>query len=510
MGRTAAFPLARPTEWRLELENGEVLEDRAEEALVVSPPAGLHRLITGEESCLLIVAPDRAPGVVDALGRERGWGFTAALYGLRSGRNLGVGDYKDLAVATAELASLGADFVGINPLHARGAAADAISPYSPFCRTAFEPSHIAADMLPWCQTSAEMRRILQDSTAQLKAARSGDLADYATCKRIGQKVLRALFAGFTSGQSRAYGDFAAWRRGRGCALESFALFEAISLRHGADWRTWPRPLRRVGSAETAAFAMEHAAEVSFHAWLQWLAEGQIAAAQTAAKSAGMALGLYLDIAVGVRPGGADTWAAPDCFAEGVSLGAPPDALGPEGQDWGLAPFRPGGLRAAGYRPFIEMLRTAMAHAGMVRIDHAIGLQQSFWVPGCGAPGGYVGYPLEPLLALIRLESQRSGCIVVGEDLGSVPAGLRDRLAASGLLGCAVMQFEKRGKQVPPTDVPIAWRRWPVSGPMTRRPCAVGGPAGTSTSVTSSPRAIRRQVRPIRQGATSNVVNWPGC
>ena len=156
----------------------------------------------------------------------------------------------------------------------------------------------------------------------------------------------------------------------------------------------------------------------------------------------MAFGLYLDLAVGVRPGGADVWSAPDCFARGVSLGAPPDAFSPAGQTWNLAPFNPAGLRAAAYRSFVRMLRAAMAHAGIVRIDHVLGLSRCFWVPESGAPGGYVGYPLEALLALVRIEAARAGCIVVGEDLGSVPPGLRPRLAEAGLQGMAVLPFEK--------------------------------------------------------------------
>ena len=148
------------------------------------------------------------------------------------------------------------------------------------------------------------------------------------------------------------------------------------------------------------------------------------------------------MAVGVRPGGAEVWSAPTCFARSVSLGAPPDAFSPDGQTWNLAPFNPRGLRAAAYRPFVRMLRAAMADAGIIRIDHVLGLWRSFWVPESGPPGGYVGHPFETLLALVRIEAVRAGCIVVGEDLGSVPADLRPRLAESGLLGSAVMHFEK--------------------------------------------------------------------
>jgi 4-alpha-glucanotransferase len=443
-GTTARIPIATAAEWHLELEDGGSDSGRAEGAIELTPPAGLHRLHIGEEVCLVIAAPAEAPGIEDVLGRPRAWGVTAALYGLRSVRNLGIGDYADLANTARQLAGLGADFLGINPLHARGAACSGISPYTPSCRTAFEPRHIAVDAVLGFRQCDVAQALLRDNAARLATARNSDLVDYATSDAIGGDVLRGLFADFERSAGPVVDAFKTWRNGPGRALEWYALFEAISLRHGEDWHRWPAPLQQFGSPAVLSFAATNGKEVRYHAWLQWLAQRQLATAQQAAKNAGMSLGLYLDIAVGVRPGGADTWSAPACFAEGVSLGAPPDAFNPAGQNWALAPFNPVGLRAAAYRPFIEMLRAAMSHAGLLRIDHILGLRRSFWVPEGDIPGGYVTYPLEPLLALIRLEARRSGCVVVGEDLGSVPPGLRDRLAEAGLLGCAVMQFEKDG------------------------------------------------------------------
>lgn len=427
--------------WRLELEDGSLHEGRADAEIVVTPPPGLHHLFAGDERCLVIAAPPRAPTVPELLGRPRAWGVTAALYGLRSERNLGVGDYADLATAAEQVGRLGADFLGVNPLHARGAACRGISPYTPSCRTAFEPHHIAVDRVLGFAACEVAQALLRDNAARLATARSGALADYATATAIGEDVLRALFADFERSAGPATDSFARWRAGQGQAIEWFAHFEAISLRHGPDWRRWPEPLRRFGSSAVLAFGAANNREVRYHAWLQWLADRQLAAAQQSARGAGMALGLYLDVAVGVHPGGADTWSAPACFAEDAALGAPPDTFNPAGQNWALAPFSPAGLRRAGYRPFVDMLRTAMRHAGMIRIDHILGVRRSFWVPDDGAPGGYVANPEDALLALIRLEAWRAGCIVVGEDLGSVPPGLRDCLADSGLYGCAVMQFE---------------------------------------------------------------------
>ena len=440
-GTDARIPLQSIADWQLELEAGDTHEGRDEREIVLALPAGLHRLTVGDELCLVIAAPERAPAVDDVAGRGKAWGLSAALYGLRSTRNLGIGDYRDLAVAAEQVARLGADFIGINPVHARGAARDGFSPYSPTCRTALEPGHIAPDAVPGFGRCAEVRRLLKASAADLEAEKVGDLLDDEAQERRQREILEALFRTTIEADEPAAADLAAWRQGPGHALEWFAVFEAVAGVHGPDWRAWPGRLRAAGSPEVRRFASEHAKTVRYHAWLQRLAARQLAGAQAAARGAGMVFGLYLDLAAGVRPGGADTWVAPTCFADGVSLGAPPDAFSPDGQTWNLAPFHPAGLRAAGYEPFVRMLRAAMAHAGIVRIDHVLGLDRGFWVPACGEPGGYVRYPLEPLLGLIRIEAARAGCIVVGEDLGSVPRGLRRRLADAGLLGCAVMQFE---------------------------------------------------------------------
>ena len=440
-GTDARIPLESIANWQLELEAGDTHEGRDEREIVLALPAGLHRLTVGDEICLVIAAPERAPAVDDVADRGKAWGLSAALYGLRSTRNLGVGDYRDLAVAAEQMARLGADFIGINPVHARGTAHDGFSPYSPTCRTALEPGHIAPDAVPGFGDFAEVRRVLEEKAADLEAEKARGLLDYQAHERCQREVLEALYRATIEAGGPAAADLAAWRQGPGRALEWFAVFEAIAGIHGPDWRAWPEAMQSAGGQDVRRFAFENERSVRYHAWLQRLADRQLAGAHAAARGAGMAFGLYLDLAAGVRPGGADTWAAPACFAEGVSLGAPPDAFSPDGQTWNLAPFHPAGLRAAGYEPFVRMLRAAMAHAGIVRIDHVLGLDRSFRVPACGAPGGYVRCPLEPLLGLVRIEAARAGCIVVGEDLGSVSRGLRRRLADAGLLGCAVMQFE---------------------------------------------------------------------
>ena len=443
-GVEARIPLRRAADWQLELDAGGTREGRDEGEIALTLPTGLHRLSVGEETCLVIAAPERAPALGAVSGRDRAWGFSAALYGLRSERNLGIGDYRDLAEAAGQMARLGADFIGINPVHARGAAGGGFSPYSPSCRCALEPRHIAPDAVLGFERCARACRILKDHAAEREATKGEDLLDYQAHERRHREVLEALYRSTIEAGGSEAADLAVWRKGAGRELEWFALFEAIACVHGPDWRAWPGALRDLLSPDLRRFASENARAIRWHAWLQWLAGRQLAEAQAAALRAGMAIGLYLDVAVGVRPGGVEVWSTPACFARDASLGAPPDAFSPDGQNWNLAPFSPRGLRAAAYRPFVRMLRTAMTHAGMIRIDHVLGLERSFWVPESGAPGGYVGYPLEALLALVRIEATRTDCIVVGEDLGSVPPGLRRRLAESGLLGSAVMQFEKDG------------------------------------------------------------------
>ena len=437
----ARIPLGFVADWQLELETGGALEGRGNGEIALSPPAGLHRLSVGGDTCFVIAAPERAPAVGDITGRDRTWGFSAALYGLCSERNLGVGDYRDLADAARQMARLGADFIGINPVHSRGAASEEVSPYSPSCHGALEPRHIALDAVPGIERCRTARRLLKQHAAD-RAATVGGLLGYEAHARRQRRILEALFCSTIEAGGRAAAELAAWRKGPGRELESFALFEAIAGVHGPDWRAWPEALRDIHNPAVLRFLSENEGAMRRHAWQQWLAERQLAEAQAAARSAGMALGLYLDVAAGVCPGGADVWSTPVCYARGVSLGAPPDAFSPDGQTWNLAPYSPHTLRAAGYRPFVRMLRLAMAHAGVVRIDHILGLKRSFWVPESGAPGGYVGYPLESLLALVRIEAARAACIVVGEDLGTVPPGLRRRLSETGLLGSAVMQFEK--------------------------------------------------------------------
>jgi len=440
-----------PCDWRLVDETGNILGTGVNDSSIVLPAleSGIYEIDlaypSGNESVTVIAAPQHAPTVANVSGHARLWGMTASLYSFRSDRNIGMGDYADLGAAAEALGKCGAQFLGINPVHALGFAdSQTISPYSPTSRSFYNIAHIAFDAIPELTDSEQFRDFLNSNRAKIEALRNAKLVDYPELRSIRQGLFDLLFEIFCARESQILsgGEFAGFAEEPGNALRLFGLYETLSELHGPDCRKWPTELQAPDSPAVSMFQKANRERIGFHCWLQRIADTQLAAAQARAKSAGMALGLYLDISVGSRPGGAECWANPLAVASGVSIGAPPDAFSPDGQNWNLAPYSPEGLRRARYKPFINMLRSSMRHAGMVRIDHALGLSRSFWIPGTGEPGGYVRYPLDALLAIIAMEAERSGTVVIGEDLGLVAPDFREKLQAAGLYGCAVMQFER--------------------------------------------------------------------
>lgn len=464
--------------WSLELENGDVHRGDTKVGdltatgagkslsisgcrrleLGVDPPPGYHRLTLegiGAEpvTTAIVAAPRRAFGVGNLGSANRLWGISAPLYGLRSGRSWGIGDFSDLGAVAEVAADAGAALLGLNPVHALfPELPERVSPYSPSSRLYLNALHIAIDDVPELRDSGPARSVLENASfvSELERARAGRQVDYPRIAALKRQVLEHLFQTFreTCGRGTPRREaFEAFVLDRGESLARHALFEALSGHFHAgdpridDWRDWPAPFQDPHSAEVAAFAAEQRDRIDFFKYLQWLAEDQLLSAQGRAKRVGMPVGLYLDLAVGVNPGGADSWADQDGIAQDANLGAPADHFNPNGQDWGLAPFNPRTLRDRAYAPFIDLLRANMRAAGALRIDHALGLSRSFWVPK-GPPGGYVRYPFDDLLAVIRLESHRHECVVVGEDLGNVPDGFRDTQEASGLLGYRVLQFER--------------------------------------------------------------------
>ncbi len=411
-GLPLALAPAPDGDWTLEREDGVAQAGRAGDGTIaIGPlPAGIHALGHAGGRTWLLAAPPTLPPP------PRAWGVTLPLYGLPPEAGGGIASYADLGRWAGVLGQAGAAFVGVNPVHAGFPEdRDAFSPYAPSHRRRLATWHIAAGGPP---------------------APPAELIDYPAAWAARRGALETAFAA-----AAGDGDFAAWRGRGGAALERFATHQALSEVHGAYWNAWPEACRDPASAEVAAFARGAAGRVAFHAWLQWQAERGLGATRDAARAAGMALGLYLDLAVGTHPFGAETWAERALFAPGVSLGAPPDAFSPLGQTWGVSPFSPRALVAAGFRPLAETLRTQLHYAGLLRIDHILGFERAFWVPE-GLPGLYMQMPREAMLAVARIEAARAGATIVGEDLGNIPDGLQAALQASGILGCRVAIFER--------------------------------------------------------------------
>lgn len=411
---------------------------------------GYHHLAVGEAEVTLAVAPPRCWAVEDACPGRRAWGLAVQIYGLREAGTGGIGGFGALRGFARDAAARGADAVAISPVHAQFAAdPDRFSPYAPSSRVHLNVLHAAAaEALEDVPGAPADDPAIAEELARLDAL---ELLDWPAAARTRMHRLRRLFAAFSAqAPAAAQAAFAAFRARGGDALEHHARFEAVhAARFGHDraqwlWHAWPEGLRGPDGADMAGFAAGHGAEIAFHAFAQYLADRSLAAAQAEARAAGMGIGLIADIAVGVDAGGSDAWASPAELLRGVSVGAPPDAFSARGQSWGVTSFAPAGLVASGYRGFLAMLRTAMRNAGGVRIDHAMGLARLWLVPDGASPvdGCYLRYPADDLLRLVRLESWRHRAVVIGEDLGTLPYGFRERLEAMGLAGMRVLWFER--------------------------------------------------------------------
>ncbi|MDP2358512.1 MAG: 4-alpha-glucanotransferase [Beijerinckiaceae bacterium] len=391
---------------------------------------------------------------------RRVWGITCQLYSLRSSRNLGIGDFGDLASLAEVAAEAGAAFLGVNPLHSLFFSDPGrFSPYSPSTRRFLNPFYIAIDRLDGGDEAIESIRKGEPAAF---ARLGGDLLDYAAVGRVKAAALRRVFEA-QSGRSHTEDGFEGFRQENGDALRSFALFEAISaheVRAGghAGWHGWPGDLQNRRGDAVSRFEAEHEDDIRFHEWLQFVADGQLGEAHVRAKRAGMRIGLYLDFAVGVAPDGAETWADPELAVRDARVGSPPDMYNSEGQDWGIAPLSPEALASRKYQPLTDAYRAIMHHAGAMRIDHAMGLARLWWVPASGKPagGGYVRYPLGAMIDAVAKASREFGAIVIGEDLGTVPAGFRPAMEAANILSYRVLNFERveSGAFTPPAQYPV--------------------------------------------------------
>jgi 4-alpha-glucanotransferase len=370
---------------------------------------------------------------------RRVWVLAVQLYGVRSSRNLGHGDFGDLAVLLEKVADLGGSGVGLNPLHALFGGGSG-SPYSPSSRLFLNPLYIDVAALEEFHDADA-----SGLAADIERLRAAELVDYDAVARLKLILLRAAYGNFLTGGSDARrADFEAYRAERGRALQGFAAFETLRGIHGGGWWDWPNEARQASDAVLRDLRASHGDEVGFHEYLQWNAERQLGHCRDVARRRGLSIGLYLDTAVGVHPGGADAWMDQGAMLAGLSVGAPPDPFNTAGQDWGLTAYNPHGLIARNFEPFRQMLAAAMRYAGAVRIDHVLGLMRLFIVPhGMGAAQGvYLRLPFAAMLSVVAEESRRWHCVAIGEDLGTVPEGFRDTLQAWGVWSYLVMMFER--------------------------------------------------------------------
>jgi 4-alpha-glucanotransferase len=422
----------------------DVTYDTRRIALAGPQPLGLHKLALdvaayARASVHVVVVPERA---YPPHGRT--WGIALQLYTLRSERNLGIGDFADLRAACRLLGARGASYVGINPLHAtfRGDA-DAASPYAASSRRWLNWLYVAVDDVPEANDKS-VRAILEhpERVEYLADLRASDDVHYAGVAEAKDELLRACFAVLAQRPARRK-KFEAWCESQGEPLRRFAVFEVVTARFGRDFTSWPAAFRAPDAPDVALFAASEQQEVEYAMYLQWLAAEQLDAVCADAAKHGVTL--YRDLAVGVDQNSADVWADAGAYVSGVSVGAPPDALNTLGQDWGLPPVDPRTLARDGYAGMLALLQANCHAAGALRIDHAFSLARLYWIPRGGDPrsGTYVEYPLDDLRGIVALASVRERCVVIGEDLGTVPEGFREKMEATGILSYRILFFERR-------------------------------------------------------------------
>lgn len=453
----------------LRLESGETLEGQLDDrgCLPAIHACGYHSLTLmgsrGEECATrtLAVTPSRCFMPADVLASpapsSRLWGVSAQLYGLRRDGDAGLGDLQALDELCQSLGEAGADALAISPIHAQlGDDGQRYSPYSPSSRLFYNVWHAAPEVLFDAATLAKVREPFAEAMAEQERQA---LIDWPASVRLKLAMLERLFQYVQQDESALEwrSRFIAFRRDGGEALERHCRFDVLQ-RHAEnpDWRQWPDAWQDAHSAEVEAFVTEHREAVTFAAFLQWLMAAGLDSVQQRAKEAGMSVGLVADLAVGVDPSGSQGWSYPQELLTNFSVGAPPDAFNAKGQKWGVAAFSPLGLVDSGYRGFLGMLRAGFAHAGGLRIDHILGFSRLWLIPeeGEADEGAYLRYPLEDMLRLVALESWRHRAVVIGEDLGTVEAGLRERLDSRGVLGISVLWFERDGEEFLPAD---RWR-----------------------------------------------------
>ncbi|AEW77522.1 4-alpha-glucanotransferase [Aggregatibacter actinomycetemcomitans] len=461
--------------WQLHLEdNAGILEGKVKKNSITLPrdlPLGYHDLVLhgGKEEvhCRLIVAPQRCYEPEAFAEQKKLWGSFIQLYTLKSERNWGVGDFGDLQEFIRGLAPYQADFLGLNPIHALFPGnPDGASPYSPSSRKWLNIIYINIDQLPEFQQSAEAQRWFNSAEVQekLNALRAAEWIDYAEVMALKLKGLHFAFAEFkenpTALSQQAFADFV---RNGGESLQVQATFDALHAHLSAryreqwGWDFWAPEFQDYHSEVVAQFRRQYGEEIEFYVWLQFCADQQLAECDALCKAQQMTIGMYRDLAVGVTGSGSETWSDKELYCLRASVGAPPDVLGPQGQNWGLTPMNPHILKQRAYQPFIDLVRANMNHCGALRIDHIMSLLRLWWIPkgDSSVNGAYVRYPVDDLIAILALESQRRRCVIIGEDLGTVPKEIVSKLKNAGILSYKIFYFEfdKQGQSRDLRDYP---------------------------------------------------------
>ncbi|HIF9080110.1 TPA: 4-alpha-glucanotransferase [Photobacterium damselae] len=463
--------------WRLETEQGEVFEgwlqsqlvaDERDEGqpLVFALPNdlawGYHKLTVSRKrrkspyEMTLIVTPTACYKQTALVNNKKLWGTSVQLYSVRTQHNWGIGDFGDLKQLVADIAKNGGDFVGLNPIHSLFPAnPEGASPYSPSSRRWLNVIYIdVSSVCEFAQSDAAQQLVGSHEFQQrLAEARQSNWVNYSEVACLKMAALRLLFDTFVTrhlekNTERAK-QFLNFVEQGGESLLHQAAFDALhALLKSQDdtmwgWPVFPESYRHFDNQAVQTFIQENQHEVQLYMYLQWLADCQLAEVQELAEEKGMVMGLYRDLAVGVCDSGAETWAQHGELCLDVSVGAPPDILGPLGQNWGLPPLNPEVLVERAYQPYIDLLRANMRHCGALRIDHVLGLLRLWWIPKgeSAKAGAYMYYPVEDLLAILALESHRHQCTVIGEDLGTVPDEIVDKLATAGVHSYKVFFFE---------------------------------------------------------------------
>ncbi|HEY4174909.1 MAG TPA: 4-alpha-glucanotransferase, partial [Rhodopila sp.] len=398
---------------------------------------GYHRLRVEQREIVLAVSPGRCRSIEDVVPDARLWGLAAQLYALNRPGDGGIGDLAGAADLARLAAEKGADAIALSPMHALYAADPTrYGPYSPSTRLFLNPLYAAPGLV-------------LGSAPSTPAPPSSGLIDWPEAAAAKYASLRTLFDSFLQGDSwdgPLGADFARYRADGGILLRDHACFEALQTLHTSsrNWRDWPADLRDPRSTAVNHFIEAQPDEVLFHEFLQWVSDRSVAATQDIARQAGMRIGLIGDLAVGMDPNGSHAWSRQKDILDGLTIGAPPDLLNPQGQDWNLTGFSPRALEANGLDAFLTTLRATMRHVGGIRIDHVMSLARIWLIPDGASPadGAYLSFPTTDLLRLLALESTRRNVVVIGENLGTIPEGFAETLAQTGVHGMRVLWFER--------------------------------------------------------------------